>query len=285
MRERLANLVPGHRFAALSGAAHVLGSGFNMAAVALLAPMFEREPADGRTGVRMRSAVLWGFGSATCWSPLYVGTAAILSSIPAVSWIEVLPYGLVFGLYLMVAAYLFDRILRRRSTRPATQLAGQGAGIARPALRFDSGTRSSLRHCHGPGGTWRPCADRVDRSRCSGLFVDLAGHDTPPPRAIAYSRDRDRGISRPAANAVRDNFVCLRKHIRIHDGRPRGPRLRRNDRLPGPDTALFLRILIVLLVYLAASALGVHPIVSLVVFTAVADPAALGLPLPCWWQQ
>lgn len=280
LREQLAAFGPGHRFAALSGAAHVLGSGFNLAAVALLAPMFEREPAQERTGMRMRSAVLWGFGSATCWSPLYVGTAAILSSVPAVSWFQILPYGVVLGLYFLVAGFAFDRLVLRRSSTDRNSTPQKNTNLARPALRLSLAliilfalVMGLVEHI----GLALTVAIALVAPAYSLIWLSLVHRQGNPARIGAIVGEVFHGLPRMRSETTLFACANIFGYV-LADLAASGASF--VPALPGPETAMVFRVLIVLLIYLGASAVGIHPIVSLVVFTAIADPAAIGLPLP-----
>lgn len=280
LRELLSRLGPGKRFAALDTAAHFLGSGFNLAAVALLAPMFSQEPSSTQTGMRLRCAVLWGFGSATCWSPFFVGTAAVLTSVPEVSWLEVLPYGVLIAVYFLSSATLYDRFVRRKATRAAVQ--------GGPALKeFSKPSLNSF-------------AALIVLFLATFSLVDLIGLPLTVSIAIVaplYSLGwllvvhgwRGHGKIAGTANAVLSGLSKMRSETTLFVSANifgyamaelAASEAQMVEALLSFHPPVFLAVLGSLLAYLAVSALGVHPVVSLVIFTTVINPTELAFPTP-----
>ncbi|MBM3565257.1 MAG: hypothetical protein FJX42_03985 [Alphaproteobacteria bacterium] len=109
-RDAVAGQPPGWRFVTLAAAAHLLGSVFNLVAVSLLSVLIgNQDKPDTRR--RLARALLQGFATATCWSPLFVGTAVILSILPGARWIEIAPLGAALSLLLLALAWFADRAL------------------------------------------------------------------------------------------------------------------------------------------------------------------------------
>ena len=230
--------------------------------------------------MRMRSAVLWGFGSATCWSPLYVGTAAILSSVPAVSWFQILPYGVVLGLYFLVAGFAFDRLVLRRSSTDRNSTPQKNTNLARPALRLSLAliilfalVMGLVEHI----GLALTVAIALVAPAYSLIWLSLVHRQGNPARIGAIVGEVFHGLPRMRSETTLFACANIFGYV-LADLAASGASF--VPALPGPETAMVFRVLIVLLIYLGASAVGIHPIVSLVVFTAIADPAAIGLPLP-----
>lgn len=112
IRETVLNQPPGRRFAWVGGAGHFLGVAFNLAGLSLLTPMIDKSVGP-TLQKRLGRAMVQGFAAGTCWSPLYVGTAVIIASVPGVSWIEVGPVGFLIALALIAWSWGFDRFFVR----------------------------------------------------------------------------------------------------------------------------------------------------------------------------
>ncbi|NVK19946.1 MAG: hypothetical protein HWE30_14700 [Methylocystaceae bacterium] len=114
VRRYVVNQPSGRRFLFLSFAAHLLGAAFNLASFSLLSPMIKHVN-DPNTKSRLVRAMSFGFGTATCWSPFFVGTVIVLSLVPKAPWTDVAPYGISIGLVLLLLGWMFDRIYFRKN--------------------------------------------------------------------------------------------------------------------------------------------------------------------------
>jgi len=104
---------PIKRYALLTFASHFLGIIMSMGAINLLGTMIHRSLDDNKNAVdprinsarqrRMMLAVMRGFCSVPLWAPTSVTITLLVTTIPELQWIDIIPY----GLYLTVALLLF----------------------------------------------------------------------------------------------------------------------------------------------------------------------------------
>jgi hypothetical protein len=108
-RDTVLSQPPGWRYLMLALAAHGLGAAFNLAGMSLLSTMVSQQK-DPTTRKRLARAMSQGFGVGSCWSPLFVGAAVILSVLPSVRWVEVAPVGVAMGALFLAWSWLLDRL-------------------------------------------------------------------------------------------------------------------------------------------------------------------------------
>ncbi|MEK7244884.1 MAG: hypothetical protein AAB223_02570, partial [Pseudomonadota bacterium] len=300
-RDTVASQPPGWRFATLALAAHLLGSVFNLVAVSLLAILIGRQD---RPEVRRRlaRALLQGFATATAWSPLFVGTAVILAVLPEVRWISIAPYGVGLAVLLLVLAWSADRLSDPARAPPGAEapkpkdppaLLAPGLSYWRPAP---------------PGAAAVPLPPDA-ALRLAGLvtallagvigLVELTGFSIPivlgligPPFALLW-----RAAHRPQA-AIESVADLARKIVRgLADLRTETlmftaantfsagiaqavPASKAGEAIGllglGPDGLIFAFALGLI----GASALGLHPVIAVVLIGQVVPPETFGLPLP-----
>jgi len=128
----VANQSPGRRYLSLSLSAHTLGSLINLAALALLTGTLQRPmPQDTRT--RMVAAITRGFATAANWSPFFIGVTVILAMVPQLRWSELAPWGFGLALVQLITGFVWDRLRHRhRSMQPTgTPLAGAAGALRR----------------------------------------------------------------------------------------------------------------------------------------------------------
>ncbi|WP_425100173.1 hypothetical protein [Tropicibacter sp. S64] len=283
LRRGLGRMQPGHRFTAVNSAAHVLGAGFNLAGMALLTPILDDVDDDPKVGRRMRCAILWGFSTAASWSPFLVGTAVVLASLPGVSWYQMAPYGAFIAFGFLVWATVFDRLTQRR-----TRSAPRAALEPMPALRGAAG-RTLL-------AILLLFATTLTLIDVAGLRLTTAIALAAPGFGLVWlllihglaGRARIAEVARsvvtsyPGMRTESTLFVAANIFgTAISTALPRDHDTTSALPWAGLSTGVdMLDILLMIWVYLAVCALGFHPIILLVVFTTVADPVALGLPLP-----
>jgi len=107
-RETVEAQPPGRRFLVLAGAAHGLGAVLNLAGISLLSSMIGKQESPA-IKKRLTRGLMIGFSSGSCWSPFFVGTAVILSILPSVRWLEVAPFGMAAGILIIAGGWIFDR--------------------------------------------------------------------------------------------------------------------------------------------------------------------------------
>ncbi|WP_068118749.1 hypothetical protein [Tropicimonas marinistellae] len=279
LRAGLANLGAGRRFAAFSLSAHAMGAGFNLAGVGLLAPMLD----DARDGpwdaMRLRCAIMWGFAAATCWSPFFVGTAAVLATMPSLQWRHVLPYGIVLAVGFLAYAIAYDRFMRRRTdvrapppvisrplAVPASRLLAAIAVLFAITLALVEGVGLALTTAIALAGP------------AFALCWLLLVHGTSG-RAKIGKIAGNVILGYPGMRTETTLFVAANVFgAAISASLPVGGLTA--DGIAAPPMGDFGNTLLAIWLYLAICALGFHPIVLLVVFTTMVDPASLGVPLP-----
>jgi hypothetical protein len=274
-RDTVASQPPGWRFATLALAAHLLGSVFNLVAVSLLAILIgHQEKPEVRK--RFARALAQGFATATAWSPLFVGTAVILAVLPEVRWIAIAPYGVGIAMLLLVVAWSADRLFN-----PAR------APLGRAAVPLP------------PDAAWRLAG--LVTALLAGVIglVELTGFSIPivlgligPPFAMLWRAKRGSSaageIVADLARKVVRGLADLRTETLMFTAAntfsagiaaavPAAQAGEAVGRLGlGPD-GLILAFAFALI---GASALGIHPVIAVVLIGPVVPPETFGLPLP-----
>ncbi len=275
LREGLMRLGPGQRFSALNLSSHFLGAGFNLAGLALLAPMLDdqRESTDR---MRMACAIIWGFAAATCWSPFYVGTAVVLSALPQTSWIEVAPLGFLIAVGFLGYAFVYDRLVRRRG-RPRVAGTQSPAVLARPGLRVLVAIAVLF-------AMTTTLIEGFDLRLTDAVVIAAPSYALGWLFLVHGRRGADRiatvargvAASYPRMRSETTLFFCANMFGFVMTGIVSGDQAAALSlpQLPGP---FFVHAVLAIWLYLVVCAIGIHPIVSVVVFTTVFSPEQLGI--------
>jgi len=111
---------PVRRYALLTFSSHLLGILMSVGAINLLGTMIQRSLHDNRYTVdprinsarqrRMMLAVLRGFCSIPLWAPTTVTITLLVTTIPDLQWIDIMPYGLYLTLALLLFGIWLDYI-------------------------------------------------------------------------------------------------------------------------------------------------------------------------------
>lgn len=285
--QRLGSVLPtfgaGRRFAALALASHLIGAAFNLAGIGLLAPMLDTACVGKKDRQRLRCAILWGFAAAPCWSPFIVGTVAILSVFEGLLWIQVLPYGVALACGFLVWAVIWNRVFRTGSRAgPTPVLAPE---IAAPAGQL-------------LGVILMLFVVVFAVMAAAALPLTVAIALVAPIFALAWGRGAGKAAQGDLMRRVLAGYPGMRSETTVFAaanifGAAVSSALAGEGIAlsPGELTGwLYLDALLLLWGFLGVSAIGIHPVVSLVVFAALVDPSALGMPLPvlaavmmaCW---
>jgi len=284
LRDALSKMQEGNRFIALNLSAHVMGAGFNLAGIGLLAPMLAGKDEDPITGRRLRCAILWGFSTASSWSPFLVGTAAVLAAIPSIRWIDTLPYGFTIATAFLFWSYFFDRITRpQRGIRKAASPANPGnPELARAVIRLLT-TLAVL------------FAVTLLLIEGAGLALTTAIALVAPCFALGWviliSGGRSRLLIPRLSRKVISNYSGMRTETTLFVAAntfgaavsamlPGAMDGLSGNGVSGFTGILFLDTLAAIWAYLALCAIGIHPIVILVVLTSIVDLSALGIGFP-----
>lgn len=120
---------PSRRYVALSFGGHAFGVLFNIGGLALLIDMTRRANTLAAAGGdprivhwrerRMTSAVMRGFSAVVFWSPLGISLNLLLTLLPDVRWVEILPIGIAATTGFIALGWLFDQLQRPPGPRPA----------------------------------------------------------------------------------------------------------------------------------------------------------------------
>jgi len=109
---------PVRRYALLTFASHLLGILMSVGALNLLGTMIQRSLYDNNDTVdirvrsarqrRMMLAVLRGFCSIPLWAPTSVTITLLVTTIPNLQWIDIIPYGLYMALAILLFGVWLD---------------------------------------------------------------------------------------------------------------------------------------------------------------------------------
>ena len=108
-QEAAQNQPPGRRFLVLSVAAQVLGAVLNLAGISLLVGVVRDAPSEALRR-RFTRALTQGFTSASCWTPFFVAMSVGLSIFPGLKWSDVAPLGITLAVLLAVVSWAMDRL-------------------------------------------------------------------------------------------------------------------------------------------------------------------------------
>ncbi|SNR54344.1 hypothetical protein [Puniceibacterium sediminis] len=279
LRDALGRMGSGRRFAAFTLSAHGMGAAFNLAGIGLLVPMLDGARYEPREDMRLRCGIMWGFAAATCWSPFYVGTAAVLSSLPVLRWSQVVPYGLMIAVGFLIYALAYDRFVRRRGviepprdTAPLGLLRPVGRLIVAIAVLFTM-TLGLVEGLHL--GLTTAIALSAPTYALGWLLLIYRGTGGGRMRRIAT------GVVGGYASMRTETTLFVSANIfgaAISAALPAGGGFANS--LPGLSGVFFVDATLMIWGYLTICALGIHPIVLLVVFTSAVDPTRLNVPLP-----
>ncbi|TWX53727.1 hypothetical protein [Colwellia hornerae] len=111
---------PVRRYALLTFASHILGILMSVGAINLLGTMIQRSLDDNKDIVdariinarqrRMMLAVLRGFCSVPLWAPTSITITLLVTTIPNLQWIDIIPYGLYLTFALLLFGIWLDKV-------------------------------------------------------------------------------------------------------------------------------------------------------------------------------
>jgi len=276
MREMVINQPSGRRFIILALAIHALGSALNLAGLSLLSSMVERQK-DSLTRKRLSVALMMGFTSASCWSPFYVGIVVVLIAIPQLRWVDVALPGFAFALGIMACGWAYDSfIVRGKEAAPS-------ANIVSP---------STL-----PLSTiWNVCAILISLVFLVLAMVELVGLSIPvtlgligPPYALIWNKlisgpDQPHPHKQLTSRVV-SSFPGLRSETLVFGGANIFgvglSSLFSYEAIASAVNSLALipsmLISLIVLVIIASGALGLHPVIVVIVIGEIFTPEILGV--------
>jgi len=134
--EAVVNQPPGRRYTVLTIGGALFGVLLNLGTISLLGTMIregvdaQRHRTEERVSEirlqRMTLAMMRGFCSIPMWSPITVTLAIILSSLPQISYFDMLPVGIPMTVGYLTIGWVVDRLTY---PRPAPANATQGAPL------------------------------------------------------------------------------------------------------------------------------------------------------------
>jgi hypothetical protein len=111
---------PVKRYALLTFASHLLGILMSIGAINLLGTMIHKSLCDNKDTVdtrinsarqrRMMLAVVRGFCSIPLWAPTSVTITLLVTTIPTLQWVDIMPYGLYLTLVLLLFGIWLDHV-------------------------------------------------------------------------------------------------------------------------------------------------------------------------------
>jgi len=275
-RATIVSQPPGRRHLFMSFGVHILGSVLNLAGLSLLASMVEREK-DPHLRRRMAMALINGFGSASSWSPFFIGMIVVLVAIPSLSWRDIGPPGMTLALAMIFTGWAYDRLVLRRSQPAETDV--RPVPLARTDFRRAAGILTSL----------IVIALTVVEFTGTSIPVTL-GLMGPPFALVWYTMIGPRGTrfpfrARSLTGDVLGRLPSLRNEVLVFvaanifgvgvaSAIPTGDLgAFVNAALPWADA----RIAALVLFFLTTSLIGLHPVIVVISLGAVLPPQALGL--------
>ena len=225
---------------------------------------------------RLARALLQGFATATAWSPLFVGTAVILAILPEVRWISIAPYGVGIALLLLVLAWIADRAFNP-SRAP---LDASVASLPREAAFRLAGLVAVL------------LVGVIGLVEWTGFSIPIVLGLLAPPFALAWRASHRPGmaidsiveLSRKVVRGLADlrtETLMFTAANTFSAGVARAvPEATASKAIAGfglgPDG------LIVAFAFglIGASAIGIHPVIAVVMIGTVVPPEIFGMPLP-----
>ncbi len=266
----------GRRYMCMAFGVHFIGSVLNLAGLSLLASMVEGQK-DPLLRRRLAMALINGFGAASSWSPFFIGMIVVLVAIPSLTWRDIGPLGMILTLAIISTGWAYDRLVLRRS-HPAETTPGP---VALSCTDF-----------------WRAAGILISLIVLALSIVEVSGVSIPvtlglmgPPFALVwYSMIGQRGArfpfrARRLTFDVLSGLPSLRNEVLVFVAAnifgvgitsiiPAGDLGQVvSTVLPWADA----RIAAIIALILAASAIGLHPVIVVISLSAVLPPQALGL--------
>lgn len=274
VRDFAAGQPPGRRFLMISLFAHVLGAAFNLAGISLLASMISQH-SDRSVRIRLAKALTQGFSSCACWSPFFVGTSVILSMLPGVRWVQIAPIGFAIAAVLILANWWLNK----------TPVTAPEPGASAPKL---------------PAWAVRNLAVTllilfsllIGSVETTGISIPIALGLVAPAFTIVWNQAANAAVSEGAlgprafAAEVIARFANLRSEAILFTSAnifgagislaiPQDTVGRLLDAIAIP---VDVRILLLAMFISLCGAIGLHPVVLVVLLAHVLPPAVLGVP-------
>ncbi len=142
--EAIVHQPPGRRYVMLTVGASLFSVFLSLGTISLLGTMVKNGIDAGRTTTeariseirlqRMMLAILRGFCTMVLWSPITITLVVVLTAIPELTWLEILPYGLCVTASYVFVGWLIDRWTFPRSRQIPTDPKGLPLTVFLPLL-------------------------------------------------------------------------------------------------------------------------------------------------------
>ena len=271
VRSNIVSRPPGRRYLFLTSGVHILGSVLNLAGLSLLTTIVERQKLLSEKS-RLSVALMQGFTTASCWSPFYIGMIVVLISIPSVTWLELAPAGAVMAVCALMAGWAYDRMLLRasrtgrvpdqpspvsgRNLATAVFILCSLVGLAMIMVELTGTNIPVTLSIMGPvyaliwyGSLHSARESRMKRYRLLSFNV-VRSLSSYRNEVLLFAAANMFGAGMAAVLPSGDMSAAL------------------NDLVPWPD----VKIILLMVTFLVASAAGLHPIIVVISVSAVFPP-------------
>ena len=231
-----------------------------------------------------------GFTSASCWSPFYVGMVVILVALPSLAWRDVGPLGMGLAIIIILSGWAYDRLVVRRSTKINQ--------VAKPISLKKYDLLRAIIILGLLGGLVLISVEGI------GFSIPVALGLIGPPFAMAWAAAMTTSSSKRGLKAKQLAFKVmhwlptLRSEALVFVGAnvlglgvasavpADSIGIVVNDILPNAD----VKIIIMILGFLISGLIGLHPVVIVILVSAILPPEVLGMQdwivgltyLGCW---
>jgi hypothetical protein len=276
-QEAAQNQPPGRRFLVLSIATQILGAVLNLAGISLLVGIVREAPTEALRR-RFTRALTQGFTSASCWTPFFVAMSVGLSFFPGLRWSDVAPLGITMAIILAVVSWAMDRLLYARDpaetdTRTAEPPRASGfhwrMGVV-PVSLFVL-VVSAVEEVGWP----IPVALAIVAPIYAMVWMGILNSRRAPLTEVTAGLARRVVGGLPGLRGEAMMFLSANLlGVGVAAVLPPEVVVRALDFLVLPPDAL---IILMLLIILAVAAIGVHPLMPVLIFGQVLPPAVLGI--------
>jgi hypothetical protein len=278
-REMVFRQSANRRYLWLAGAVHGLGGVLNLAGVSLLSAIIVRQR-DAATRRQLSRSLMQGFTSASCWSPFFVSMTVIITVMPTVRWLDVAVPGVSAGVLLVALSWLTDRLI-----------SGKGVAAAEAAKPVVMPSAVKVRLV---GIVLSLILSVVLLVELSGLPIPIVLGLVGPPYALAWSFSLYGRLLPPATVAA---AVTGRVMAHLPDLRSEAIVFVTANifgagiaRAISPDAVSRLldaislstdfKLFLLTVCFVVCGAIGVHPVVVVMVVGHVLPPEVLGVSIP-----
>ncbi len=275
-RKTIMSKPPGQRYLYLAFGVHFIGSILNLAGLSLFANIVKNQK-DLNLRTRLTMALINGFGSASSWSPFFIGMIVVLVALPSLTWVDIGPIGLIIAVAIISSSWAYDRLVLRSANLSI---------VNEKSIPLSS------------QNLWRTVGVILSLIILALLLIEFSGISIPialgllaPPFALIWYSIIDKSRNQTTLKTqnltfnVLANLPTLRNEsivfvaanifgVGISNIVPTGDlSIAINSALPWAD----LRICAIIIFFLITSAIGLHPVIIVISLTSVLPPEALGL--------